>query len=304
MLNEINEIPSKASYFLATSSDYQLPLHVPYLGMGSSYFAALAFYYMGIPIQPHLASEYFNYISQGKKSKEAVLISQSGKSSETLWCSSLFEHFTAITNDATSSLSAHPAANQSVLLNAGAEHYSSSKTYINTLLSLFKGFNIDCHEAVKTLATQFETYHYKGKQLADEIFAIYTEKKSCSFFITGNGPNIATALQASLILSESTKLNFHGLPMAQYDHGPKETAKNSVVIQIVSEGPSFDRGAQLAHSIMKAGAHVIKVQEPLISENFSILHNSVPFNFMAYYLSQLLGVKELFSVGNKITEVN
>jgi glutamine---fructose-6-phosphate transaminase (isomerizing) len=104
-------------------------------------------------------------------------------------------------------------------------------------------------------------------------------------------------------LSESTKLNFNGMPMAQYDHGPKETANNSIVIQIVSEGPSFDRRIQLAQSIRKAGAHVMTVQEPAASEKLSILPNSVPFNFMAHYLSQLLGITELFSVGSKITEV-
>lgn len=38
-------------------------------------------------------------------------------------------------------------------------------------------------------------------------------------YIIGSGPNIATALQAALILSESTKLNFTGIPIAQYDPG-------------------------------------------------------------------------------------
>lgn len=303
MLNEINEIPSKAKYFLDNTPAYQLPLNVPYLGMGSSYFAALAFYYMGIPIDPYVASEYFNYISPGTKKQEAVLVSQSGKSSETVWCSSLFEHFTAITNDAGSTLATHPAVKQSILLNAGIEHYSSSKTYINTLLSLFRGFNIDCTDTINTMVTHWENYHSLGKKMAEEFYQLYLEKKSSSFYITGNGPNIATALQAALILSESTKLNFNGMPMAQYDHGPKETANNSIVIQIVSQGPSFDRSFQLTQSIRKAGAYVMTVQEPAASEKLSILPNSVPFNFMAHYLSQLLGITELFSVGSKITEV-
>ncbi|MBC3789272.1 hypothetical protein [Spirosoma utsteinense] len=55
ILNEILEIPERAGEVLASTID-PLPLHVPYLGMGSSYFAPLAFKYMGVPIYPELAS--------------------------------------------------------------------------------------------------------------------------------------------------------------------------------------------------------------------------------------------------------
>jgi glucosamine--fructose-6-phosphate aminotransferase (isomerizing) len=45
------------------------------------------------------------------------------------------------------------------------------------------------------------------------------------------------------------------------------------------------------------------VEEPQTEENFSILHNMVPFNFMAYYLAQKLNIRETFIVGGKVTEV-
>ena len=54
LIAEINEIPLRASEFLKHSPEYKLPLRVPYLGMGSSYFAPLAFKYMGINIYPEL----------------------------------------------------------------------------------------------------------------------------------------------------------------------------------------------------------------------------------------------------------
>jgi glucosamine--fructose-6-phosphate aminotransferase (isomerizing) len=57
MLAEIHEIPQRAVEFLQQSPDYTLPLNVPYLGMGSSWFAPLAFKYMGVPIDPEMASE-------------------------------------------------------------------------------------------------------------------------------------------------------------------------------------------------------------------------------------------------------
>ena len=101
-----------------------------------------------------------------------------------------------------------------------------------------------------------------------------------------------------------TKLGFTGLPMAQYDHGPKESARGSMVIQIVARGRSYNRTKALGATIRAAGAHVIEIEEAQASENESILHNIIPFNFMAYHLSQKLGVQEMFAVGGKVTEVD
>ena len=97
MYEEIEEIPEKAYEILGLPIN-PLPLQVPYLGMGSSYFAPLAFKYMGIEIQPEIASEYFNYLSFHKKKPLGVILSQSGKSSEALWCTQLFEQYIAISN--------------------------------------------------------------------------------------------------------------------------------------------------------------------------------------------------------------
>ena len=47
MLEEINEMPLKAKEFLARAPAYSLPAGVPYIGMGSSYFAPLCFKYAG-----------------------------------------------------------------------------------------------------------------------------------------------------------------------------------------------------------------------------------------------------------------
>jgi len=138
MQSEINEIPIKASNFLKLSPSYSLPLGVPYLGMGSSYFAPLAFKYMGVPIFPEIASEYFNSYSGNRKSGKAVIISQSGQSSEALWCARLFRSYIAITNDAGSELSKNKNVSGAVSILAGSEKYSSSKSYINTLLALLK----------------------------------------------------------------------------------------------------------------------------------------------------------------------
>ena len=303
MLSEINDIPIRAKYFLEASADYQLPTGVAYIGMGSSYFAPLSFKFMGIDLYPEMASEYYNYLSQGAKAASGVLLSQSGRSTEVLWCAERFEKYTAITNTTDSPLCHFTGAANVIPLLAGEEKYSSSKTYINTLLALFKGFGRDVKAAVQLLADNMKRYDDIGQTLADGVFEAMQSEKVSGLYITGSGPNIGTALEAALIMSESTKLAFNGLPMAQYDHGPKETAKNSVVIQIVSKGKSYDRTKALGATVRAAGAHLFEVEEPDAREAESILHNIVPFNYMAYYLSQKLGVQETFVVGGKVTEV-
>ncbi len=304
MLSEIKSIPVHAKYFLENSNSYSLPLKVPYIGMGSSYFSSLAFKYMGVDIYPELASEFFNYVHTGKKLKNGVLLSQSGKSSEVLWCTSCFNKYTAISNDVNSPLCKSAGIDNVISLLADEEKFSSSKSYINTLLALFKGFGFDIQKPVELLTNNFATYDQQGKALADVIFERLQSGNVRGIYITGSGPNVATAMQAGLIMSEMTKLNFHGLPMAQYDHGPKETAKDSIVIQILSRGKSYDRSVRLAEVIRSAGATVLTVEEPQATENESILNNIVPFNFMGYYLSQLLNVYDTFVVGGKITEVS
>jgi glucosamine--fructose-6-phosphate aminotransferase (isomerizing) len=93
------------------------------------------------------------------------------------------------------------------------------------------------------------------------------------------------------------------MAMAQYDHGPKETAKGSIAIHILAKGETYERAVKLNDTIKKSGAMVITVEEPKAPENFSILHNIIPFNFMAYYLSKKLGIVDIFEVGGKVTEV-
>ncbi len=303
MLTEINEMPQRAKAFLAGSPDYVLPLGVPYIGMGSSYFAPLCFKFMGLNIRPEIASEFANYLHVGERAPNGVLLSQSGRSTEVLWCAGLFQNFTAVTNTSDSPLSRAAGADNVIDLLAGEERYSSSKTYINTLLALFKGFDLDVSKAVQLLDHNRAVYEEKGRHIADEIYRVVQHKKISGIYITGSGPNIGTALQAALILSESTKLNFTGLPMAQYDHGPKETAKDSILIQIVAKGKSYERTKALSNTVAAAGAQVFEVEESGASEAESVLHNIIPFNYLAYYLSEKLGVRETFAVGAKVTEV-
>jgi len=303
MLDEIMQIPAYARQFIEKSPAFVLPTGTPYLGMGSSYFSCLAFKYMGVDIYPETAAEYYYYLSGDSRLPMGVLLSQSGKSSETLWCRERFSKYIAVTNDRESPLASYATVENVVELYAGTERFSSSKTYFNTLLALFKGFGLDQAEKIARLSDKMDNYNKQGKELAEKIFDLIQRRNIAGFYITGAGPNVATALQAALILSETTKLGFQGMSLGQYDHGPKETAANSIVIQVVSRGKEYERSKKTREMIRAAGADVFVVEEPDADEFASVLYNIIPFNFLGYYLSGLLGVKETFVVGKKITEV-
>jgi glucosamine--fructose-6-phosphate aminotransferase (isomerizing) len=303
MIHEILEIPEKAWFCYENSRHISLPSGLPYLGMGSSYFAALTLKYCGIEIYPEIASEYYNYLSSGKISPLGVLISQSGESSETLWCSELFQKVIAITNEAESSLARSPDVKEVILLNAGREDYSSTKTYINTLVVLYNGFGIDIRTALENIDSNLEMYREWGEKSAMELGEYIRKEKINGITFIGSGPNIATSCQAALTFSETTKMSAAGLALSQYDHGPKESSAGSIIFLIQSEGTSFKRTTRLAETLSYAGAQVIPVGELSLPEILSPFTTIFRINFLSFYLAKELGIKRTFDIGGKITRV-
>jgi glucosamine--fructose-6-phosphate aminotransferase (isomerizing) len=304
MLSEILEIPESAWYCYENTRHISLPLNVPYLGMGSSYFAALTLKYYEKEIYPEIASEYFNYISPGKVRPLGVLISQSGESSETLWCRDLFKEYIAITNEAQCSLARSPNIKEVILLNAGREEYSSTKTYINTLVVLYNGLGIDTRFALENLDTSCDIYREWGEKTAIELAGYIRKEKINGIFFIGSGPNIATAYQAALTFSETTKSSAIGMPLSQYDHGPKESSSGSIIFLIQSKGPSLERSIRLTETLSYAGAQIIPLEELDLPEILSPFTFIVRINFLSFYLAKELGIKRTFNVGRKVTRVD
>jgi glucosamine--fructose-6-phosphate aminotransferase (isomerizing) len=121
-------------------------------------------------------------------------------------------------------------------------------------------------------------------------------------YIIGNGPNIATVHQAAHILSESTQYPFIGMSVSEYDHGPKETAKDSIVIVMKSDGVSYRRTKKLFELVQNAGAHVFYYEDKDVPERISPITSVVPLMFMTYFLAKLMKVQKPFMVGEKVTE--
>jgi glutamine---fructose-6-phosphate transaminase (isomerizing) len=304
MLDEIMQIPDAAYHCLEQNKGLKLPRRVYYLGMGSSYFAPLALKYAGCDILAEVSSEYFHYLSALLPEDEGVLLSQSGRSSETLWCRDLFRKYTAITNDAGSHLANGDNLEQTVLLHAGEEQFSSSKTYINMLLVLYHGLGYDTMPALEFLRKNMDEFEKTGKEWSEMVYDHLKVSTGKGIYIIGSGPNIGTAMEASLILTESTRLPFHGIPMAQYDHGPKESAMDSLVFSVLQDGPSWHRTKALHTLISKSGGKVIDYGCQPLDELISPIVNIMPFHFMCYYLSAKMGIQEPFTVGGKVTQLD
>ena len=302
MLNEIREIPDKAEKILYSTKNIKLPTDVPYIGMGSSYYAILAMYYQGLPIKPSRASEYYNYLSQKKIKELGVLISQSGRTGEVIWCRDLFKRFYAITNVLKSPLCVSTNLERVFPLLAGTEISSSTKTYINTLITLYNGLGVDPSPAVDILRGKMYEYEKWGNETAGLIYELIATNHYKGSYIIGNGPNIGTVHQAAHILSEATKYPFIGMSVSEYDHGPKETAKDSVVIVIKSDGVSYRRTHKLFELVENAGANVFYYEDKDVPENLSPITSIIPLMFMTHYLSRLLKISKPFTVGEKITE--
>ena len=195
-----------------------LPENVPYIGMGSSHIASNVFRYLGIDLFPEVASDYHNYLLK-KEPNNGVLISQSGRSSETLWCADHFKSFLAVVNDSESPLANHKNCTSKINLFAGTEETIPSKTYINTLLVLYLGFGFDPRKVVKVLKDKISFFEERGEELGEIIYKRIKWRWKKGIYIIGSGHNIATADQAALtLLSQKSTAPTKFLLRSLYSH--------------------------------------------------------------------------------------
>ena len=302
MENELFDIPTQARLCYEKNKGLILPDKVPYIGMGSSYFAAVTLRYAGVKIFPELAGDYFHFIRTLKQFDSAVLISQSGRTTDVLNCASCFREYTALVNDTESPLTNQPNLKLVVPIYAGVEHHSSTKTFINTLIALYLGHGLDVKDILDSIERRFSEFELIGKSIGSALYGSI-RKKRAKCVILGSGPNIGIAYQAALLLSESLKYPFVGMSLTQYEHGYKETAEDAVVIVInPSRGILYERTNRLMNVLRSVNALVFEVNESELEEIYSPLTSIISFFFMAHYLSSKLGITEPFTIGKKITE--
>jgi len=303
MEKEIYDIPFHARLCYEKNKGLILPEKVPYIGMGSSYFAAVVLRYLGVKIFPELAGEYFHYIRMIKQFDNAVLISQSGRTTDLLNCASCFREYTAIVNDTDSALANEENCKLVVPIYAGEEKFSSTKTFLNTLVVLYLGHGFDVKDTLHSIERRFSEFELTGNSIGTLLLKNIRNKKASCIHILGSGPNVGTAYQAALMLSETTRFPFVGMSLTQYEHGYKETAENAIVIVInPSKSVLMTRTLQLMDTLRNAGAKVFEVNDPELDEIYSPFSSILPFFFLARYIALQLGIEDTFVIGNKITE--
>lgn len=304
LLKEISEIPERAFDCYQKNRGIKLPFGVPYLGMGASYYSPLTLFYCGKKINPGISSEYYYYLSDGIK-PAGVLISQSGETSETIWASDKFRKVITITNNPCSSIGKLKKSEKNIQVCAGPEEFTSTKTYVNTLITLYLGLGTNPLKGINAIRSNFDDYKEQAKQQADKISKYIFSRRASGLYILGSGPNMGTAQEGALTLSETTKIAWTGLSVSQYDHGPKETAENSVLIVLNSGGRDKKRIDFLKKDLRnKSNALIVELSEDKLLENLSPLTLIVRLNLVMNYMADQMDIKEMFRVGRKITSVS
>lgn len=311
LIEEIQDIPKYARECLDHYLDKKpsLPLDGTfYVGMGSSYYAPLTLFYCGVNIQPVLASEHFYYrAGLGAKPPCGVLISQSGESSETVWNIESFEEIISITNQQQSTIGKASKKDFCYAMLAGDEKASSTKTYMNTLIILYIAFNIDPQPAVHLLETGYADMASSCQGYANKIFQYEKGRSIKGRIIIGSGPNMGTAYQGSLTMSECTRELWTPMTVSQYDHGPKECTENTVVIILNSHGKDKRRIEAIKKLIGTTtgpdSALVIEIVEDRVSEQLSPITFNLYLNLIMNYLGDLVleGEEFAYKVGGKVT---
>lgn len=304
LYDELLEIPLKAAYCFKKNQNIKLPEKVPYIGMGSSYFAALTLYYCGADIFPEIASEYYYYLSNNKKPL-GVLVSQSGESSETVWNLEKFKKVVSVVNNKNSTLAKAQNVSQVIQMFAGKENYSSTKTYINTLITLYLGLGINPKKAIDMLIKQTVLYEKEAKSFVNEFSKYKSSYMVNGYYVIGSGPNIGTAYEGALTLSETTKLPWIGMSVSQYDHGPKEAANNKVIVVLNGYGKDKKRIRSLKEILKsKTNALIIEFKEKDINEKLTPITLIARLNVFMNYLADVLKPGMTFVIGNKVSNVS
>ena len=298
--SEIAEIPEVAHRCLSANKGLRLPRGLPCLGMGSSLYAGQAARYAGADLWPEAAAEFALHVSPDQVFERGILISQSGRSSETVWCRKRFREHIAITNDITSPLA--EGASLVVDLRAGPEQASASKTYIATLVALLNGVGLDPASEVAVLGEGQDWARDAGQAIADFVAGAASDSIK-GMLVIGSGAALGSARQAALVLSECIKYPVPGCSVGDYDHGPKEAAAGSALIFILSGGPEEERMLKLVQLVKSAGASVHVVKVPATHDRLAAIPAILPFNFAALELISRLGISQTFVLGRKITEV-
>jgi glucosamine--fructose-6-phosphate aminotransferase (isomerizing) len=123
-------------------------------------------------------------------------------------------------------------------------------------------------------------------------------------YVTGAGPNVATALEAVIKVREAAQGWIDALPLEQFLHGPIVSVRaDDVAVLIHAPGPATPRIAEIAAFLDAIGARLWLVGEgvaatpraavfglPALPELLSPLLSVVPIQLLGYHMAVVRGI--------------
>ena len=331
MLKEIHEQPrvirtTIAEYMSKTEPVFDLamrdgrPEAMLLLACGSSYHAALVGKYVveevvGIPAKAELASE-FNYSSQPSVRTQAIAITQSGETADTLRAIRKLKEVgcrvIAITNVVGSTASR--IAGQTVYTRAGPEiSVAATKSFIAQLMALYwlalSYAKVDIR-GLDSLVMGLRQLPGKVQQVLNNEnvisqYANYLSGYENVFFI-GRGVNCPVALEGALKLKEISYIHAEGYAAGELKHGPFALLGGETpVIAIVAQDNTREAMLSNIREVKSRGAPLIALAEeedeavreladsvigvPQVDAIFSPVVNIVVLQLLAYYTAKQKG---------------
>jgi glutamine---fructose-6-phosphate transaminase (isomerizing) len=297
-------------------------------GMGASLHAAQAtalhFHNLDVPALAVEATDlvfYSRTLLHG--GAPLVFISQSGASAEVAALVGELPAelaLVAVTNDPHSLLARRAQLVLPIL--AGAESGVATKTYVNTLATLWLLARHWSGRAVgdesRTLARVAEACE-RLLAGADAIAARWLDALGAveTIVFLGHGPHAATARHAAMMLAERARVVATGTSVGAFRHGPIEIAQPGVGVVVFAAGAAGDSARALAAELHEHGARVLLVEHgrtrsldepagpPLEFDEFlAPILDVIPAQVFAEALARERGVEPKFRyIGKVVTQL-
>lgn len=246
--------------------------------MGSSYFASLYVKYLlqkvaHIDVEVGLSSEFLHYPTSVQSGQVFFLISQSGESVETVKAARFLRRkdatVIAITNQPESSLAT--ASHMTLLMHAGEERASATKTFTSTLALLHRlaffaatrkgpvsptmlaSSNARLISCANSMEDEMPHLEKRIRRLVDQI------KSYRSIAILARGFNLASALQGALLLKEVVKVPAEGMTAGEFMHGPIEMASPGLLAIVLTGGRTSTLMVKLVGRLKQVHAETLTI---------------------------------------------
>nr|MCR5506239.1 glutamine--fructose-6-phosphate transaminase (isomerizing) [bacterium] len=276
--------------------------------------------FAGISCEVEAASEYIYRKNTTDKNSLVIAISQSGETADTITAVKQAKekgaYILVITNRPDSNITRY--ADSVLNVNAGIEvSVAATKSYTAQLLTLYllaiyfaevKGESLDRLSVVKeellSIPTKMEEILANEKDVEKKAEFLSGFK---NFVYIGRGVNLPTAMEGALKLKEISYINANAYPAGELKHGPIALLDENIpVVSVLIPGYiSFDKTISNCEEAKARNAKLITVTSsgdeklnklfdviikiPEVSDVLSPLLTVIPFQLLAYHISNFLG---------------